>query len=659
MALSSIANESRESIEPNSINEVTFTRTAKSTVSTPNLVDFEVRGYSNEFGGQKVEQIDVSVATQERTEGSEYFLDIDFTFDTTSSGAGSDFVVEYTVEDSNSTEVNNFFVKNGVYSASSPSSNLSFRASAELERISETFADEEDAEELTDFSDTSRRAPSDFQFISSSSPFSKHSGEPVPYFSGSGSLEFPNSAFSSRNSTAIIALQWNQERAKDFPVAQLKQGGNTYFEIRNAQNEVELHSDFATSVLYSSSTYRGEILIAECRVSDSEVFGSVNGEITSSPSGLTGSFSSGDTTLEVNSNNESIAPKIFDVIVYENATNSKELDRVAKQLGYFYKVDLAAQNVITKSSGSRPIEEHLFYNQKFEQYDMIWASGNVRRYDQSGSEIWNFKSTTAESVAVDSRQTVAVGSEDGDVYKLDRNGDSIWKFTGHSDVVNSVELSRESNIFSGSEDSTVKKLDLFGNTVWNFGHHSSAVNDLAVYEDQAVYTASDDETVRRLSFENGTETWSYNDHLSEVLFVSVDREEVVYSVASNGELRAIDNDGNQLYLVDSFDSDVSIEGMAISYNSIYLLGDDTIKKFDSSDGSLIWKNQIFESNDLKTAVLSSVAVSSNGSVFVGENSEDKILELDEEDGTKISEISVPNTTTQLAVQPGTFEPHWI
>lgn len=657
MALSTVSQDEREVKNPGEAGNVVFTRTVESTVSPPTLTDFEVRGYSTEFGGQKVEPLDVSVSTTNSSDGSNYYLDIEFAFDSFSDVAGTDFVIEYTVEDDNATETSNFFFQNGVYGARAPGASLMFRGSAELERLSETFEDGENVNEMTDFSDVSRRAQSGLEYVSASSPFSKHTTEPIPYFGGSGTVDFPSQSFSSRQSSVVIACQWNQVQSESFPVFRLVQGSNTYLEIRNDQSDITLESDLVGSTLYSSSTYAGDIMIAEVRIGDSEVFGTVNREIDRSSSVPTGSFESGNTSLEINPQDKPVSPKLFDVLVYDNPLSSEELDRLSKHLSYFYKADLTSPKIATEGSGSTKVQNHLLYNSETEQFDVIQTGGDTRRYDPNGNLVWDFTIADGTAVAVDSRSQIGLGTGAGnDVHRISSQGDLVWTFGGHSDSINSIELGVETYTYSASEDGTVKKLDRTGTPVWNFDQHAEAVNDIAVYEDIAIYSVSDDETVRRIVDSTGSEDWSFTEHLADVFLVEADRNENVYTASSNGELRVVDEDGNQVAHFSPFESN-PVEDMAVRNGSLYVVSGDILKKIDTTDGSEIWKQGVFESNDNKTAQLVSVAVSPSGSIYVAENLENNILEFDDS-GSKISEFSVSGGTLDLTVQPGTFEPHW-
>lgn len=661
MALSVIANENREVKKPDAQTaNLVLTRTAQSDVSQPQLDDWSVEGYSSTIGGQLLSSPDVSVSTTERQDaGSMYYTDIDFTVETDTKTGGSDFVFEYTVSDTNATETSNFFYQNGVYSASIASGNESefkFRASAELERLSDTYDDGQVADEPTDFSDTSRRGVSDLKYVRQSSPFTKHGGEPIPYFAGPGEIELPVQAFSTRASSIILVLHWNHNPGEDFNVATVEQGGNTYLSVRNAQDDVEIQSDFTANVLYQSATYSGERLVAEIRINtgDSEANGSVNREITDSGQPLQGTFSSGTSKIQLHAD----SAKLFDALVYSADISTESLDRLAKQLSYFYKIDMTSPEVLTEGEGSRAIQNHLFYDEEVQKYDMYVASSPVKRFDDDGTEVWSF-SADAASVATDNQFTPAVGtSTNNNVHRVTSKGNVIWTFQGHTGSVEAVETGVEKFTYSASLDGTVKKLGPEGTPVWSFGEHTDGVNDIAVYKKLAVYTASADNTVRRIVDSTGDEDWQFTGHLDAVTSVEVDSSEEVYTAAANGELRKLDNDGNETYFETPFDAELSgaaINDIALrSDTELYAVAGDTIKKLDATNGDEIWNYQVELSSG--TAKLEAVEVSPSGSIFVAENEENNIIEFDDT-GSKVSEFSSPGTVSDLSVQPGTFEPH--
>lgn len=692
-SLSTVAQDEREIVDEAQTISVTRTADGAST-----LVDYEIRGFTSPFGGQLVSAPTIEVPDPwPKQIGSD--VEIKFNISVSEGFAGDDYVIEYTVDDGTTETDYCFFVQNGVYSAAD-AGNLTFRASAELERLSGTFEDDRSARELTDFSDTSRRGTGEFVFISDSSTLDdKHGDEPIPYFEDGNSLTFPAEAFSSRDSTAIIALQWNPDQGKDYPVAELTQGGNTYLEVRNEQGDVELLSDFAASSLYRSNTYSRDslspderILIAEARIDTNEgmAAGSVNREITESDTTLQAvGFSSGTTELVLDPAGEDPDLKLLDVLTYDESIPTTELDRVARQLTYFYQADLVSpEQITTEGAGSPRPQSHVFYdsdvgstvdryNDTIERYDMYTASDPIIRLDPGDPDVfdnmgnlidptepvWTL-SEQGTAIAVDGRERAAAGTVGGDVLKLDYTGTPIWTFS-HGGEITATELGQERYVYSASTDGTVKKIGEEGSAaVWSFGDHTGAVNDLALYQDRFLYTAGEDETVYKIDENDRSIIWSMAPVSSPVVAVDVSPSERVFAAYGNGELRVINSsNGNVQKCYTPFDQDLSsgtpISDLAVrSDTELYLVAGDFIKKIDPTDGSEYWKQDVFGSNPNKTAELDAVAVSPNGNVFAAENLEHNVIEFDGGDGSKVSEFSVSGDIHDLSVQPGTVEPHW-
>ncbi len=660
-----IANETREVQKPDSQTGVlNITRTAKSDVGPPSLVDWSVEGYSSPFGGQLLPVPDAQVSTTSRQEGSQHFLDIEFEIKTSTAPAGSDFVFEYEIDDGNSVETSQFFYQNGVYpsaQATGDESEYAFRASAELERISGTYVDEQKAENPTDFSDVSRRGSSNLVYISESSPFKKHGSEPIPYFRGPGTIQALEEAFSSRDSTCILVLHWNQDHAQNFPVARVKQGGNTYLEVWNAQSDIELHSDFAEDQLYRSSTHVGEILIAECRLNTGENWakGSVNREISEQSTSLSeSSFSSGSTQIEIDPESKNIHAKLFDALLYSGSAESGNIDKVAKQLSYFYKADTTSPSIETVGEGSPHVQNHLFFDSEVQEFDMYVASNPIKRFDQDGTEVWSF-SGDGLSVATDSRFSPAVGtSVNANVHRLSPKGNPIWTFEAHTSSVEAVETGIETYTYSASLDGTVKKIGSEGTPVWNFGNHNGAVRDIALFSDVAVYSGGADNTVRRIVDSTGSQDWKFEGHLDTVTAIEVDSDERIYTSAANGEIRALDNEGNEIYLVAPASAGTpSIHDISVNENHLYAVTTAKIFKVDKIDGSIVWDRAAYKSDPSKNSPsLSAVAVRPEGGIVVTENSENLIILFDE-NGDVEDSFPSPGTTHDISIQPGSYEPH--
>lgn len=655
MSLSDISTDTREVVRPLRSKKVKLTRPVSTSNDIENI-DVDITGYSNSYGGQLVDNAFEEIENQINGDG-----DLEITIPSPEVGGvqGGDYVVNYSVEDSSgAADEGKLFYQNGVYSDAA-AGDLTNRVSAELERLSGTFANNQEVEEATNFANLGGDfiSMSRLTYNSIGSEYTKHNGEPIPYFTGAGTVNFEDQAFSSRDSTAIVVLQWPQNFDEFFTVARLEQGDKTYLEVRNGKKYIEIESDFADSIVYEQFTYASNIAILACRIdaTEGQVFGSVNGEITGGPVGITTEpFDSAKGELGLDPEGQAGDLKLFDLLTYDEAISDEDLDRILKQLSYFYKANLTSPNEEVRGRGSPKIQNHLFYDEDVMKYDVLTATGPATSYDVSSdskTSEWTH-SREAASVSFNSHRKSAVGTEDNDVLRLTSEGDRIWEYAGHSGRVSAVECGKHENVYSGSSDGTVKKIGRRGDEIWNFDVPASPVTDIAVFRDLAVYSASGD-IVRRIVENDGSEytedNWPFTGHFDTVNCLEVDKDEKIYTGAANGELRAIDNDGKKSYR-ETFAS--SIEDLAVRHDSLYVVFGNEIKKLEASNGAEVWTASAEDDSTLEA-----VAVHPSGSVFVSDTTNNFIIEFDDT-GSKVTDFTVQRPASDLSIQPGTFEPHW-
>lgn len=655
MSLSDISTDTREVVRPLRSKKVKLTRPVSTSNDIENI-DVDITGYSNSYGGQLVDNAFEEIENQINGDG-----DLEITIPSPEVGGvqGGDYVVNYSVEDSSgAADEGKLFYQNGVYSDAA-AGDLTNRVSAELERLSGTFANNQEVEEATNFANLGGDfiSMSRLTYNSIGSEYTKHNGEPIPYFTGAGTVNFEDQAFSSRDSTAIVVLQWPQNFDEFFTVARLEQGDKTYLEVRNGKKYIEIESDFADSIVYEQFTYASNIAILACRIdaTEGQVFGSVNGEITGGPVGITTEpFDSAKGELGLDPEGQAGDLKLFDLLTYDEAISDEDLDRILKQLSYFYKANLTSPNEEVRGRGSPKIQNHLFYDEDVMKYDVLTATSPATSYDVSSdskTSEWTH-SREAASVSFNSHRKSAVGTEDNDVLRLTSEGDRIWEYAGHSGRVSAVECGKHENVYSGSSDGTVKKIGRRGDEIWNFDVPASPVTDIAVFRDLAVYSASGD-IVRRIVENDGSEytedNWPFTGHFDTVNCLEVDKDEKIYTGAANGELRAIDNDGKKSYR-ETFAS--SIEDLAVRHDSLYVVFGNEIKKLEASNGAEVWTASAEDDSTLEA-----VAVHPSGSVFVSDTTNNLIIEFDDT-GSKVTDFTVQRPASDLSIQPGTFEPHW-
>lgn len=699
MNLKDLSTDSRQIVDPSRFDEVVIERPiAIQDAPTEDQIKVELTGYSNEFGGQLVDRDYEILDKNINGDGN-----LEITLSTADGVQGGDYLAEFSLaQDGDTTDIGKFFYQNGVFDASTAGS-LTHRISAELERLSGTFTDGQRVENATNFADIGGDfiGMSRLQYSTTSSLFRKHGGEPIPYFEGAGSIVFPDNPFSSRESTTFAVFEWNRSEVinKNFIVSRLIQGDNIFFELRNEQDYIVVDSDYSTEVLYEGlGPSASNIVVIGFRINteSGKAAASVNREITKEPQTLTGqSFGTGEPQFTLDPEGEINGLRTFDILTYDSYLTDEQVNKVAKQLSYFYSADLASPRRDKIGQGSPKVQNHMFYDEDVLKYDLLVADNpTAKSYDISVDppiKEWS-SSGSADSVAFNSHQRSVIGTSSGDVIFLTSDGEEIWRFEGHELAINSVEAGRQYGAYSGSNDGTLRKVGKRGNEVWNYNGFGEgfAVEDVALYKDLAVYAAGSDGTVRRIIENDGSEDWVYdwieNSSSPEVIAIAVDKEETVFAAADNGELLRLTSDGNEgidaykkIPFEDEFTNEVtgefdgtSIKDLAVDEDSVYVTSGGYIKKLSKDGENVKWTIGPVTDSSNSEAELGPIEVHpKNGLVYTFgffPPSEGVIYEIDENAPEEPSYSEILKNGSEgriftervfdLSIQPGSYEPHW-
>lgn len=698
MNLKDLSTDSRQIVDPSRFDEVVIERPiAIQDSPTEDQIEVDLTGYSNEFGGQLVDRDYEIVDKNINGNGN-----LEITLSTADGVQGGDYLAEFSLaQDGDTTDIGKFFYQNGVFDAST-AGNLTHRISAELERFSGTFTDGQRVENATNFADIGGDfiGMSRLQYSTTSSLFRKHGGEPIPYFEGAGSIVFPDNPFSSRESTTFAVFEWNRSEVidKNFIVSRLIQGDNIFFELRNEQDYIVVDSDYSTKILYGGlGPSASNIIVVSFRINteSGKATASVNREITDEPQALTGqSFGTGEPQFTLDPEGEINGLRTFDILTYDSYLTDEQVNKVAKQLSYFYSADLTSPRKDKIGQGSPKVQNHMFYDEEVLKYDLLVADNPARSYDISVDppiKEWSAEDS-ADSVAFNSHQRSVIGTSSGDVIFLTSDGEEIWRFEGHEQRVTSVEAGRQYGAYSGSNDGTLRKVGKRGNEVWNFNAFEDgfAVKDVALFKDLAVYGAGSDGTVRRIIENDGSESWTYDwigDSFDpEVNAIAVDKEERIFAAADNGELLRLTSDGDEVYKKVPFEEEFAdeftgefdetpLEDVTVDEDSIYVTSGGYIKKL-SKDGVEEWGSEEPLEISGTEAELGPVevypksdSVYAFGFVPQGFDQKGAIFEIngDGSGGVNASEFLKSDSeggnlfterVFDLSIQPGSYEPHW-
>ncbi len=269
--------------------------------------------------------------------------------------------------------------------------------------------------------------------------------------------------------------------------------------------------------------------------------------------------------------------------------------------------------------------------------------------DNPGKMQWRFKTDGAvrSSPAIGLESTIYVGSDDGNLYAINKNGSLRWKFETEGPVQSSPAIGPEGTIYVGSDDGHLYAINPNGTLRWSFETGNSVWSSPVIGSDGVIYVGSDDghlyairpdgtlkwkfaanDTVRsspaidkggRIIFgsdgvyavnPNGTLAWKFSTGTGVQSSPAIAVDGTIY-VGSNSKLYAINPNGTLRWRFSTGDfitSSPAISAEGTVYigsrdNSIYAINSEGALKWRFSTGSSIW--------------WSSPAISAEGTVYVG------------------------------------------
>ena len=709
MALNSIAQETRETSSPDQQGRIEFRRTHSLSDGFANagplsLVGFSVRAYGDEAGGRATFSPVVNATSQQDTnQNGDPIINIDFTVYTQTARPGTDHIITYEVED-DSGNVGEFelFFQNGVWNPKTDATLLS-RLSSEFERLSGTFRDGDfTSRGITDFEnfDLWTVPKFDINFISDSSEFTKHTDEAIPYYASGNSastITAPDQLFDSRDGAIYILLQWDQLPSRDVPVFEVKQGTNVHVQVRNAQRDVSIESDFADGTVYEKATRADDFVLAELGIDTAagEAEGAVNREFDRGKVGLTGTFQNADTEIVLDPEDVGLDVKLFEFLAFPQAQDHEFSNKVASMISYLYDVDMTESERldITTYIGSPDISNHLFYDSRTDALDaFIGFSGSgtprFRKIDPDGNQVWTYGSGDAiDSVSDNVGYAFLADADENGVVKLTKSGERIWSFpdsdpgiTSGLQAINSVTLTTD-DVAVAAFGNDVYGVGLSGLQSWLFGASSDRVTTVAATSGGRVYagTESPDPEVILLD-SDGNEINRFTDHLNDVSALVGDSEGFAYSGAVNGEVRFSNDSGDQTEKLVNIHDD-SINALDVDEDYLYTASDDRkAKKIELSTTNEIWtldyedatfiENQIdaIDSNDINKpdpgdVILAPIDITAEpgGDVYViiedqNDEIENHLFKVDS--SKNVLRVEVYGDSSSVSVQPGPEASQW-
>ena len=157
----------------------------------------------------------------------------------------------------------------------------------------------------------------------------------------------------------------------------------------------------------------------------------------------------------------------------------------------------------------------------------------------AGDILWQFQRGTRidASPAIRGDGTIYVGSDNGKLYAVDRDGVEIWQFAASGSITASPAI--------GTEGGFIHALDTDGKQRWRYAAGGGIASSPAIGPDGTLYVGSDDTFVYALE-DNDSEAslrWRFRTNDSVRSSPVVSKDGTLYVGADNDHLHALSTDG--------------------------------------------------------------------------------------------------------------------
>jgi outer membrane protein assembly factor BamB len=267
--------------------------------------------------------------------------------------------------------------------------------------------------------------------------------------------------------------------------------------------------------------------------------------------------------------------------------------------------DIMPKSIITRSLANSPwpMFRHDLNHTGLSPYN---TSANA------GKLVWNFTTNNyaivSSSPAIDSDETIYIGSSDGNLYAIYPNGTKKWNFTtGASVMFSSPAISSDGTIYVGAYDGNLYAIYPNGTKKWNFPIGSFIQSSPAIGSNGTIYIGSHDANLYAI-YPNGTEKWNFTTGNQIYSSPAIGSDGTIYIGSKDNNLYAIYPNGTKKW------------SYITGWSSSPAIGDDDMIYVGSTDNNLyaIYPNGSKKWNFLtKGAIWSSPAISSDGTIYIG------------------------------------------
>lgn len=234
--------------------------------------------------------------------------------------------------------------------------------------------------------------------------------------------------------------------------------------------------------------------------------------------------------------------------------------------------------------------------------------GYLYAINRNGSLKWKYRTGGAvHSSPAITEAMIIFGSDDGCLYALSKNGELRWKLRTGGSIWSSPTVFNDT-IYFGSDDGDLYSVDFDGNILWNFTSSGPIRSSPAISLNGRIYFGSD--SLYALN-PNGSLAWRFDSGSEIQSSPALGPDGTVYVGSMDGKVYAIGRDGKEEWIFQTGDAISSSPAIGPDGTIYFGSRDGYLYAIDPS-GSLIWKRRAYGS-----IWWSSPTISSDGIIFVG------------------------------------------
>ncbi|MCP5456157.1 MAG: PQQ-binding-like beta-propeller repeat protein [Thermotogae bacterium] len=320
----------------------------------------------------------------------------------------------------------------------------------------------------------------------------------------------------------------------------------------------------------------------------------------------------------------------------DNSNNEDgfKIERSTDDINYS-EITETASNVTSFTDNGLLMNTQYFYRvYAYKDFSVSsYATGTITTPNKEIGEVnWKYSAQSnivSNPALSNDEKTVYFGSDDGNLYAVDSNGNIIWKYKTNNWLTSSPVVSSDGTIYFGSSDKKVYAVNPSGTEKWTFTT-GGYVNSSPVISGNTLYIGSNDNKIYALDTSTGNKLAEYktggyitsspviSSDGNTLYAASYDKNVYALNISSPGSITLEGTYTTGGYITSS--PAISSDGSTLYIGSY----DKNIYALDISDPASITFKWEFETGDI---IKSSPVIDNNNTLYFGSN-DGKLYALD-------------------------------